>query len=176
MLALHCWKVANDQDSKAAINRETSVYDNKAQLMSQVAEIKDKYGADHQTHVNWLVTKNLLAAYSPIHKAVEERAIVLEIMTSFGILQPAALPVLIPDLPSLIFAELRNALHPRDGHRETTPISAAILFLASALHISPAWLTEYWSETADIMGEALKEGEVLPVLRGLGVILDAVVE
>lgn len=101
---------------------------------------------------------------------------VLEVMTSFGILQPNALPLLIPDLPSLLFTELRNALHPKDGHRETTPVSAAILFLASALHISPNWLSEYWGEAADIMAEALKEGEVLPVLRGLGVILDAVVE
>ena len=99
-------------------------------------------------------------------------------MTTFGILQPNAIAALVPDLPQLLFAELRSALHPRDGARErdVTPVSAGVLFLAACLHIHQGWLSTYWSEGAEVMADALKEGEVLPVLRGLGVILDAIVE
>jgi len=166
------------RDSKAAINRETSIYTPKSHLLSQVAEVRDKHSADSQTHINWLVTKNLLASVAPGHKSIEERSLVLEVMTTFGILQPHAVSSLIPELPGLLFAELRSALHPRDGGRErdVTPVSAGILFLAACLHIHQGWLSAYWGEGAEIMAEALKEGEVLPVLRGLGVILDAIVE
>jgi hypothetical protein len=147
------------RDSKAAINRETSVYTPKSRLLSQV-------------------TKNLLASISPGHKSIEERSLVLEVMTTFGILQPAEIPSLIPELPALLFSELRSALHPRDGGRErdVTPVSAGILFLAAGLHIHQGWLGTYWDEAADVMAEVLKTGEVLPVLRGLGVVLDAIIE
>jgi membrane-bound metal-dependent hydrolase YbcI (DUF457 family) len=162
------------QDSRAAINRETSVYTPKTVLLSQVAEVRDKSGAASQVHINWLVTKSLIAALSPTHRATEERALVLEVMTSLGILQPSGIPALIPDLPSLIFRELRFALDPKDGHREATPVPAAILFLASALHTSPLWLQQYWGDAAEVMAEAIREGEGLAVLRGLDVVLDAV--
>ena len=164
------------RDSKAAINRETSTYDTKSRYLGQVAEVRDKHGAESVTHINWLVTKSLLSAFSPVQNSSDDRALVLEVMTSLGILQPHAIPALIPELPRLIFSELNSCLHPKDGHKETTPVPAAILFLASALHISPLWLHQYWNEAADVMAEALRQGQVLPVLRGLGVILDAVID
>ena len=97
-------------------------------------------------------------------------------MTSLGILQPHSIPGLIPDLPPLIFRELRLALNPKDGHRESTPVAAAILFLASALHTSPVWMNQYWTDAAEVMAEAIREGDGLPVLRGLDVVLAAVME
>ncbi len=142
-------------------------------LLSQVAEVRDRSGIDSQTHINWLVTKDLMTAMAPTHKASEERALILEVMTSLGILQPHAIPSLIPDLPALIMRELRLALSPRDPHRDSTPVSAALLFLASALHTSSTWLQQYWLETAEMMAECITAGQALPVLRGLDVILDA---
>lgn len=168
------------RDSKAAIQRETSVYSHKSQLLSQVAEVQEKHGATSQMHINWLVTKTLVAAFGRRHKSIEDRSLVLEAMTSFGILQPDAVGALIPDLPELIFAELRSALQPKDGtsgrERDVTPMSAAVLFLSSCLHLNHDWLEKYWNESAEIMSEVLKEGEVLPVLRGLGVILSSIEE
>ena len=136
--------------------------------------MRDKSGAESQTHVNWLVTKSLMTAIAPAYKASDERALVLEVMTSLGILQPHAIPSLIPELPSLIMRELQLGLGTQEGQRESTPIAPALLFLASSLHTSPVWLLEYWDETAELMAGCIRAGEVLPVLRGLDVVLDAV--
>lgn len=95
-------------------------------------------------------------------------------MTSLGILQPRAIPSLIGELPTLIMRDLRYALSSKD-QKDTTPISIAIMFLASSLHMSPLWLEQYWTEAADVFSESITAGEVLPVLQGLDVVLDAVV-
>lgn len=142
--------------------------------MSQVAEVRDRSGAESQTHINWLVTKNLMNALGPTHKTSYSRALVLEVMTSLGILQPMAIPALMPDLPPIIMQELRLALSIRDSQRDSTPIYTAILFLACALHTSSTWLHQYWMETAELMAECITAEQSLPVLRGLDVILDAV--
>ena len=97
-------------------------------------------------------------------------------MTSLGILQPSAISTLIPDLPLLIMRELRLALRSRDTKRDSTPVGATLLFLASALHTSPSWLQEYWMEAAEMMAECITTGEALSVLRGLDVVLSAVSE
>lgn len=115
-----------------------------------------------------------MAALDPSYRATEERALVLDIMTSHAILQPHAIPALLPDLPSLIMRELRLALNSRDAHRESTPIAAALLFLASALHTSTGWMQQYWMEAAEMMSECITAGQAIPVLKGLDVILDAV--
>ncbi|CAD6575349.1 MAG: hypothetical protein TREMPRED_001360 [Tremellales sp. Tagirdzhanova-0007] len=164
------------RDSKAAIDRENSVYTSDSVSLSQVAEVRDRSGAESETHINWLVTKNLINAMVPAHKASEDRAIILEIMTSLGILQPSAISTLIPDLPLLIMRELRLALRSRDTKRDSTPVGATLLFLASALHTSPSWLQEYWMEAAEMMAECITTGEALSVLRGLDVVLSAVSE
>ena len=113
-------------------------------------------------------------ALIPAHKASEDRAIILEIMTSLGILQPSAISTLIPDFPLIIMRELRFALRSRDTKRDSTPIAATLLFLSSALHTSPSWLQQYWMEAAEMMAECITTGEALPVLRGLDVVLNAV--
>lgn len=95
-------------------------------------------------------------------------------MTSLGILQHRAIPSLIGELPALIMRDLRYALSSKE-QKEATPISIAIMFLASSLHMSPLWLEQYWTEAADAFSESIGAGEILPALQGLDVILDAVV-
>lgn len=164
------------RDSKAAINREASLYTPKTCLLSQVAEARDKSGADSQSHSNWLVTRNLMTAIAPVHKAGDERAVVLEAMSSLAILQPHTIAGLIPDLPPLIMRELRLGLGSTDGQRYATPVAAALPFLASAVHTSPLWLHQYWTETAQLMADCISAGEALPVLKGIDVVLNAVSE
>jgi len=110
----------------------------------------------------------------PAHKAGDERAMILEVMTSLGILQPFAISELIPDLPSLIMRELRLALKMRQAQRDSTSIAAALRFLASALHTSRTWMQQYWMRAAEMMADCVIAGQELPVLRGLDVVLDAV--
>ncbi|KAK4687661.1 hypothetical protein P7C73_g2454, partial [Tremellales sp. Uapishka_1] len=163
------------RDSKAAINRETSVYTTKQVHLSQVAEVRDKSNAISQTHINWLVTKSLLSNITPSHRSSNERALILEVMTSLGILQPQSIATLIPELPSLILGEMKLGLGTNsDTRKESTPVAASLLFLASALHTSPLWLSQYWRNTAEIMMECITAGECLPVLRGLDVMLTAI--
>lgn len=126
-------------------------------LQSQVAEARDKSGAGR--HVNWLVAKALLGG-----KLTEE---VLESMTSLGILRPNAVTSLIPDLPSLIMREIQSVLD-----RKARPQSM-IIFLSASLSASPIWLLQYWGETADLMSRCIAEGEVLSVLKGMDVVLQA---
>jgi hypothetical protein len=142
-------------------------------LLAEVAETRDKYGAESQAHVNELVAKSLLSAFAPAHKAGDERTLVLEIMTAMGILQPKVIATLLPDLPSLVMTELRAALGLRDGRPDVTPITRGVLYLSSVLHISPDWLNQYWSETGEMMAACIAEGQGLAVLKGIGVVLDA---
>jgi hypothetical protein len=100
-------------------------------------------------------------------------------MTSLGILQPRAIPGLIPDLPALVLRELRLALttldaNGRDRSQESPPVTAGLLFLAGALHTSQTWLQQYWTESAEMMADCITAGQGLPVLRGLNVILDMI--
>ena len=111
---------------------------------------------------------------TPTHKANDGHALVLEVMTSLGILQPQAIPGLIPNLPALIMREIRLALTLKNGHRDLTPVAAALLFLASALHSSLSWMQQYWMEAAEMMSECITAGQALQVLKGLDVILGAV--
>ena len=123
------------------------------------------------------MAKNLVAALAPAHQPADERALILEAMTSFVILQPTSISSLIPDLPSLILDELRVSLENKDGsHKDVAPISAGILFLTTALHANGSWMQEWWTDTAEVMVDAITAGEALPVLRGLDIVLDAVVE
>jgi hypothetical protein len=145
-------------------------------MLSQVAEVRDKSGADSQAHINWLVTKNLMTALTPGHKVSEERALGLEVLTSLSILQPKVIPALIPELPPLILRELRQALDHTDGIKDSTSIPADLLFLVSALHTSPHWLLQYWAGTAEMMAECISSGHALSVLKGLDVVLDAIPE
>jgi hypothetical protein len=69
--------------------------------------------------------------------------------------------------------DLRYGLSSKD-QKDTTPISISIMFLASSLHMSHLWLEQYWTEAADVFSESITAGEVLPVLQGLDLILDAV--
>jgi hypothetical protein len=163
------------QDSRAAITRETSFYTPKTVLSAQVAEVRDRSGSDSQTHINWLVTKSLMSAMSLAQRSNDERSLVLEVMTSLGILQPHAITQLIPDLPALIMRELRFSPSSTTTSKESTPNGIAILFLSSALHMSPLWLEQYWADAADVFGQSIVAGEALSVLRGLEVVLDAVV-
>jgi hypothetical protein len=163
------------QDSRAAITRETSYYTPKTVLGAQVAEVRDRSGSDSQTHINWLVTKSLMSAMSLAQRSNDERSLVLEVMTSLGILQPHAITQLIPDLPALIMRELRFSPSSTTTSKESTPNGIAILFLSSALHMSPLWLEQYWADAADVFGQSIVAGEALSVLRGLEVVLDAVV-
>jgi len=165
---------ADIQDSRAAITRETSFYTPKTVLSAQVAEVRDRSGSDSQTHINWLVTKSLMSAMSLAQRSNDERSLVLEVMTSLGILQPHAITQLIPDLPALIMRELRFSPSSTTS-KESTPNGIAILFLSSALHMSPLWLEQYWGDAADVFGQSIVAGEALSVLRGLEVVLDAVV-
>jgi hypothetical protein len=41
--------------------------------------------------------------------------------------------------------------------------------------MGPVWMEQYWGEAADAFGEAIAAGEALVVLKGLDVVLDAVV-
>lgn len=142
-------------------------------MLAEVAETRDKYGAESQAHVNELVAKSLLSAFAPAHKAGDERTLVLEIMTAMGILQPTVIAALLPDLPSLVMTELRVALGLRDGRRDVTPITRGVLYLSSVLHISPDWLNQYWTEMGEMMAACIAEGQGLAVLKGIGVVLDA---
>jgi hypothetical protein len=170
-----CRGTADMQDSRAAITRETSYYTPKTVLSAQVAEVRDRSGSDSQTHINWLVTKSLMSAMSLAQRSNDERSLVLEVMTSLGILQPHAITQLIPDLPALIMRELRFSPSSTTTSKESTPNGIAILFLSSALHMSPLWLEQYWADAADVFGQSIVAGEALSVLRGLEVVLDAVV-
>lgn len=146
-------QMADDQDSKAAITRETAFYLPKSVSLARVAEVRDKTGADNQSHINWLVTQSLLTAMSSAQRATDERSLTLEVMTSLGILQPRAIPMLVAELPVMIMRELRYALSTRD-HKDTTPVSIALLFLASSLHMSPLWLEQYWADAAGVLSDS----------------------
>ena len=101
----------------------------------------------------------------------------METMTSFGILQHAAVPSLIPDLPSVVLDELRASINAKESHRkDMTPIPADVLFLGTALNMSSMWLHEYWTDVAEVMADAISGGEALSVLRSLDIVLSAVVE
>jgi hypothetical protein len=183
---------AKKQDARAASYREKSRYSRKVELDSQVAEIRDRYGPKSSTHFNWLVMKNLFAALEPEEKIDKERAAVFEAILSCGVLQPAALPVLLPGLPRLLLAEIETALnHAPQDHKEpisdqvtratietsTVPAPAGIMFLSATLWLGSEWLEEYWSRTALVFGEANKTVEgASSVLQGLNMILDAIEE
>jgi len=115
-----------------------------------------------------------MSAMSMAQRSNDERSLVLEVMTALGILQSHAITQLIPDLPALIMRELRVSPS-SPASKESTPNGIAILFLSSALHMSPIWLEQYWSDAADVFGHCIGAGEELSVLRGLEVILDAAV-
>nr|ODN96689.1 hypothetical protein L204_03398 [Cryptococcus depauperatus CBS 7855] len=164
------------RDSKAAIIRETLNYPPRVAHLSRIAEVRDKYGALAPTAINTLLAENLLSALSTSLKATDDRNLVLETMSCLGILQPYAIPSLIPDLPALIMSELRYAIKSRDSVRDanSTNVSAGLLFLSSTMHTSSKWLEQYWQEMAELMVECISTGEALPVLRGLDVVLEAV--
>ncbi|KAL0241969.1 hypothetical protein I308_106143 [Cryptococcus tetragattii IND107] len=164
------------RDSKAAINREMLNYTPKITHASRISEVRDRYGALHPTTINTLLAENLLQALSTSLKATDDRSLVLEIMSCLGILQPRAIPSLIPDLPNLIMSELKHALKSRDSARDvnSTNVSAGLLFLSSTMHMSGVWMERYWGDMAELMGECVKNGEILPVLRGLDLVLAAI--
>jgi hypothetical protein len=169
------------QDSRAAITREESIYNTRTVHLSQVSETRDRTGANSQTHINWLCTKILMGAMEfsyTSRSASDDRALVLDVMTSLGILQPGAIPGLIPDLPSLIMRELSLALEmslkDRQSQKDPTIMAASLHFLASALHICPYWLQQFWTRSADIFADSIVVGQALPVLQGLEVVLDAI--
>ncbi|WVF70243.1 hypothetical protein IAT40_005032 [Kwoniella sp. CBS 6097] len=166
------------RDSKAAINRETSTYPAKIKHISRISEIRDRHGPLSQTHINNLLTENLIGTLQISSKATDDRSLIIETMTCLSILQPTSISTLIPDLPRLIIRELRYALNSRENVRDTnsTSVSAGLLFLSAAVHNSANWLDGYWSDTAEMMAECITTGEALPTLRGLDVILDAVSE
>lgn len=113
---------------------------------SRISEVRDRYGALHPTTINTLLAENLLQALSTSLKATDDRSLVLEIMSCLGILQPRAIPSLIPDLPNLIMSELKHALKSRDSARDvnSTNVSAGLLFLDSTMHMSGSWMERYW--------------------------------
>ncbi|OXG92409.1 hypothetical protein C345_05935 [Cryptococcus neoformans A2-102-5] len=164
------------RDSKAAINREMLNYPSKITRASRISEVRDRYGALHPTTINTLLAENLLTAFSTSLKATDDRSLVLETMSCLGILQPRAIPSLIPDLPDLIMSELKHALKSRDSARDanSTNVSAGLLFLSSTMHTSGAWMERYWGDMEELMGECVKNGEALPVLRGLDLVLAAI--
>ncbi|OCF37694.1 hypothetical protein I316_00821 [Kwoniella heveanensis BCC8398] len=166
------------RDSKAAINRETSTYPAKIQHISRISEVRDRHGPLSQTHINNLLTENLIGTLQTTSKATDDRSLIIETMTCLSILQPSSISHLIPDLPRLIIRELRYALNSRENVRDTnsTSVSAGLLFLSAAVHNSANWLDGYWNDTAEMMVECITTGEALPTLRGLDVILDAVSE
>ncbi|EIW72381.1 hypothetical protein TREMEDRAFT_26582 [Tremella mesenterica DSM 1558] len=182
------------RDSRAAIKREESVYTTESVLQSQISEARDKYTAESQTHINWLVTKTLLSALGSNQKIVaktgpsEEKLLTLEVATAFGILQPHAVSGLLPDLPAKILRELRMALeHARkdQGRKEAgkavlhTPASTVgplLVYFSGSLRTSRSWLLEYWGDMASVMAECICTGDALPVLKGLDVILDAITD
>jgi len=170
----HRKQSTDSQDSRAAITRETSFYTPKSVLSAQVAEVRDRSGSDSSSHINWLVTKSLMSAMSFTQRSNDERSLVLEVMTSLGILQPKMITQLVPELPALIMRELRFSSSSTSS-KESTPNGIAILFLSSTLHMSPLWLEQYWGDAADVFGQSIAAGEALSVLRGLEVVLDAVV-
>lgn len=129
---------------------------------------------DSRDHNNWLVSKTLVSAFQATYKASEERALVLEIMTTLSILQPRYLPTLAPDIPSLMLREIKLGLDAPSIKKDTPPNGQYILLLAAALHSSPDWLERYWTETAEIMGRCIDTGDSMAVVRSLGVILDAI--
>lgn len=149
-----------------------SFYSPKSVLLAQVAEIRDKSGADSTSYINWLVTQSLMSAMTSAQRANDERSLILEVSTTLGILQPDAIGQLIPDLPALIMRELKLAS--RDP-KSSTPIGISVLFLSSTLHMGPVWMEQYWADAADAFGQAIAAGEALAVLKGLDVVLDAVV-
>lgn len=104
----------------------------------------------------------------------EDRILVLDVMTSLGILQPDSIPALIPELPSLIMRELAISLESKERQKDLSTMGAALQFLASALHICPYWLQQFWARSADIFADSIMEGQALPVLQGLQVVLDAI--
>lgn len=164
------------RDSKAAINREMLNYPSRTTHASRISEIRDRYGALHPTTINTLLAENLLMALSTSLKATDDRSLVLETMSCLGILQPRAIPSLIPDLPDLIMSELKYALKSRDSARDanSTNVSAGLLFLSSTMHTSGVWMERYWGDMEELMGECVKNGEALPVLRGLDLVLAAI--
>lgn len=143
---------------------------------SRISEVRDCYGALHPTTINTLLAENLLQALSTSLKATDDRSLVLEIMSCLGILQPRAIPSLIPDLPNLIMSELKHALKSKDNARDvnSSKVSAGLLFLSSTMHMSRLWMERYWGDMAELMGECVKNGETLPVLRGLDLVLAAI--
>ncbi|WVQ82472.1 hypothetical protein IAT38_004601 [Cryptococcus sp. DSM 104549] len=164
------------RDSKAAINRETLNYPPKIAHLSRISEIRDRHGPCSTSHINTLLSENLLSTLSTSLKATDDRSLVLETMSCLGILQPRAVPTLLPDLPGLIMRELRYALKTRDKARDSgsTSVNAGLLFLSSTMHTSGGWLETYWMEMAELMVECISSEEALPVLRALDVVLDAV--
>jgi hypothetical protein len=72
--------------------------------------------------------------------------------------------------------ELRVSLGDKQNQRDATPRSAGILYLASLLRACPAWLNQYWAETAELMAECIGAGESVSVLKGIGVMLDSVTD
>lgn len=151
-------------------------YPSKITRASRISEVRDRYGALHPTTINTLLAENLLTAFSTSLKATDDRSLVLETMSCLGILQPHAIPGLIPDLPDLIMSELKHALKSRDSARDanSTNVSAGLLFLSSTMHTSGAWMERYWGDMEELMGECVKNGEALPVLRGLDLVLAAI--
>lgn len=143
---------------------------------SRISEVGGRYGALHPTTINTFLAENLLQAFSTSLKATDDRSLVLEIMSCLGTLQPRAIPSLIPDLPNLIMSELKHALKSRDSARDvnSTNVSAGLLFLSSTTHMSRLWMERYWGDMAERMWECVKNGETLPVLRGLDLVLAAI--
>jgi hypothetical protein len=118
---------------------------------------------DSRLGVEWLVAKTLTAALK--NRKGDDRFMVLEAMTSLAILHPTTIPALIPDLPELVAKNLQ------DGDDATR---SGIVFLAAALHTSPAWVEQNWQETAELMSRSMgSEGDVLAVLKGIDIVLDA---
>ncbi|WVQ61961.1 uncharacterized protein L199_000094 [Kwoniella botswanensis] len=183
-----------NRDSKAAINRETSTYPSKIQHLSRIAEIRDRYGPLSSTHISHLLIENLLGSLNVSHKSNnDDRSGIIETMTCLSILQPSTAPApggsnhssgsgggivnLIPDLPLKIIKELKISLNSRESIKDinSTSISSNLLFLTCVLHQDlKIWLNNYWNDTTQIMSECITSGEVLPTLRGLDVVLDAI--
>ncbi|WVW82548.1 hypothetical protein I302_104559 [Kwoniella bestiolae CBS 10118] len=164
-----------NRDSKAAINRETSSYPSKIQYLSRIAEIRDRYGPLSSTHVNHLLIENLSGSLNT-YKSNDDRSGIIETMTCLSILQRGVVD-LIPDLPPKIIRELKISLNSRESIKDinSTSISSNLLFLTCVLHQDlEVWLDGYWNDTTQIMSECITSGEVLPTLRGLDVVLDAI--
>ena len=160
------------QDSHAAIKRESSFYTPSAVLALQIAEAREKHSADSQAHINTLLTKTLLGALKSLRNGTsDDRTLIMEILTTFVILQPSSAPELMPDFPSTILRDIRVGLSLGASKGAGPVVAEGLLFVASALHSNGAWLKEYWTQAGDVMSECISAGHAMPALKAIDVTL-----